>query len=318
MSKEFRWPEVPTDITGLYFRLFNRVSKVYDGAALVAYNEANITSYQLAATRLGTTPTVIGDMPEGLDAGWYDALLFSKGGSVPAPDDAYQGIATIYWNGVAASVDPAADVDVAVALTSLARIKQFLTISYTSEDQVLALLINRASKQIASYCGRRFVAEDLTEYYNGNGRNVLVLTHYPIISLSNLWVSGPNRVFDDTTLINAANVIVDKGGGRLTLYNATGPLFGFSGNRYYVGAANIKVAYRAGFETIPYDIEDAATIMIATAYKRGFQDQRYGLQSETLAERTFTYSDAAIPKKAQAVLDTYKQRGRAPDYAFAD
>jgi len=45
------------------------------------------------------------------------------------------------------------------------------------------------------------------------------------------------------------------------------------------------------------------------SYKRHYQDQRIGLQSETIGQKTIAFTNESIPKKAQAILDQYRAIG---------
>jgi len=77
------------------------------------------------------------------------------------------------------------------ALTTLARVKTFLGISGTSDDELLTSLINNdelltslinsCTDFIENYCDRRFKQKAYTnELYNGNGTNKLLLKNYPV------------------------------------------------------------------------------------------------------------------------------------------
>ena len=196
-------------------------------------------------------------------------------------------------------------VDTSIALITLAQAKAFLKIpnGTTAEDVIISDLVNNASQQAAQYCGRRFVSETYTEYYDGDGSDKLIVKNYPIISVTSLH-DDTNRLFQSYSEIDvSANVLLESGAGIVRLWNEY--------SAFSKGKANIKIVYVAGYTTIPYSLQHAALLIVMYTYKRQYQDQRIGLQSETIGDRNMTYSNEDIPKAAKTILDTYKSMGAA-------
>ena len=67
-----------------------------------------------------------------------------------------------------------------MALTTLADLKTYLGISDSSEDALLNLLIADADAAILGYIGRTIEQATLTEYYSGDGTQMLVLKQRPV------------------------------------------------------------------------------------------------------------------------------------------
>lgn len=67
--------------TGTYFYLWNSAGLVYNGAAMVTYSETDKTTYQIAASEIGTSGRYVADFPAGLPAGLYDYKLFDVDGN---------------------------------------------------------------------------------------------------------------------------------------------------------------------------------------------------------------------------------------------
>jgi uncharacterized phiE125 gp8 family phage protein len=200
-------------------------------------------------------------------------------------------------------------VDAAVALISAADLKTFLKITGTSEDAIVEMMVNRSSQLAARYCARNFIAADYVEYYNGNGRAEMITKNYPIVSVASIYVDA-NREFASITQVDANDILLDKPAGIIRLFPTHGSVGSFTR-----GWANVKISYNAGYGTIPYDVQEAVTLIAMYSYKRHYQDQRIGLQSETIGDRNMTYTNEDIPKKAKMILDRFKLAAN-PDYAY--
>lgn len=195
--------------------------------------------------------------------------------------------------------------DATVALITTANLKTFLGISGSSEDTILDSIVNAASKMIQSFCGKALVQATYTEYYDGSGVEELILKNYPIASVTSLNIDG-SRTFGSSTDINVAdNVIIDANSGIITLWH--------NYSVFPKGLRNVKVVYVAGYATnaIPYDLQQACKQTAMMIYKRQYQDQKVGIASETIGDKTTTYELADIPKTAQAIIKRYQKQGSA-------
>jgi uncharacterized phiE125 gp8 family phage protein len=191
--------------------------------------------------------------------------------------------------------------DTAVALVAVADARTVLKIAGSSEDTVLADLINRASALASKYAGRQLVSTQRTEYYDGDGDRQLILNHRPVTAVASVYIDGLRTFGADTLVDSAADLITDGAAGILELWN--------NGGSFTKGRANVKVTYTAGYvagSTVPHDLEEAVLLIVQHHYKRIYQDGRIGLQSETLDDRTLTYSQDAIPPKAKMILERYR------------
>jgi uncharacterized phiE125 gp8 family phage protein len=190
-------------------------------------------------------------------------------------------------------------VDDTIALVTAAQAKSYLRITASTEDELIATLINAMSQLVKTYCGRDFVETDFTEYYDGDGTATLVLRNYPILDVTSIHNADAQRTFDSSTEIDVTeDVIIDNAGGILRLWN--------NESGFLCGHANVKVVYSSGYETIPWDLQQATLHLIGNAYKRQYQDQRFGIQSETINQRTVTFTNDPIPKAVALVLEKYR------------
>jgi hypothetical protein len=72
-------------------------------------------------------------------------------------------------------------------LIDLERAKmQIQSITDTTQDKLLAVLITNVSDSIRKYCRRDFVLRNYDELYNGNGERRLLLRQYPLVSVDSV------------------------------------------------------------------------------------------------------------------------------------
>lgn len=190
--------------------------------------------------------------------------------------------------------------DTANALVSLADAKTFLKITAASEDSVIESLINRASAWANDYTQRLLLSRDMTEYYDGDGTGELILNQYPVSELTNIY-DDTNRVFGANTEIDvASDVILDGNNGIVRIWNNT--------QAFMRGILNVKVVYTAGYElaAVPASVQEAALYYIGYSYRRTRLDQKFGVSSETIGDRTTTFATDDIGQKAKMLLNPYR------------
>jgi uncharacterized phiE125 gp8 family phage protein len=196
-------------------------------------------------------------------------------------------------------------VDATVALVTLAQAKTWLKIASgtTSEDTLLETMINRAGALANRFTGRTLKSADYVEFYDGTGTSKLMLRRYPVTAVSSIY-DDVTRAWAAASLIDSDEIIIDSA-GVIQLDPAEGTIF-------TRGRLNIKISYTAGYKDtddanrVPYDLQEAALLILQHSYKRHYETQRIGLNSETVGDKTMTYSDDAIPKKAKAILELYR------------
>jgi uncharacterized phiE125 gp8 family phage protein len=192
-------------------------------------------------------------------------------------------------------------VDANVALISLSDARAWLKITAVDAtvDAALESLINQISVAITNYVGRKFLQASYTEYYDGDGRDRVILNNFPVSALTSLH-DDPDRQFGASTLIDTTNIILDSAAGIVRVYRGK-PSFLY-------GVANIKAVYTAGYTlaNIPHDIQLAARLTVADYYQSRYVNKRYRQTAETIADRTIQYQDAAFPPEAKQILEHHK------------
>lgn len=130
-----------------------------------------------------------------------------------------------------------------MALTTLEKVKAYLEIAAddTGRDEVLTRLIDSAQIAIENHCRRKFEAADYEENFDGPARRIFP-EQYPIISIKTLTCG-----YDNTEIENYKNreTFIDL----IYVYN------------------DINLSYRAGYEEIPGDLEQACIMLVDYYYK---------------------------------------------------
>lgn len=179
-----------------------------------------------------------------------------------------------------------------MALTTLAKLKQYGGIEEFEADTLLLRMIDAASEFIESYCSRKFANEARTEVRDGTGTRKMAMRHYPITAVASVKINGlavPARTsplasgytFDDYTI-------------RLT------------GLEFDEGVDNVEITYTAGVTTVPAAVEQACCEMVMLRYKAR---DRIGVSSKSLAGETISFRSDDAPGYVLRSLDQYAMVG---------
>ncbi len=146
-------------------------------------------------------------------------------------------------------------------LVSLADMKAFLDIDPmdTTQDVFLTLQLNIISETIESYCGRKFLQGNYTQYYYldemGNTEEVQAY-HYPVVSVSSI-------LENDTALTDSYRIEKEIG-----LFIREKRLWLQSSFVSWSVVPKLTIAYSAGYAAIPYAIQYVVTSWVQEKYNR--------------------------------------------------
>lgn len=178
-------------------------------------------------------------------------------------------------------------------LTNLTRIKLHLGITDNGEDALLEQLKSEAEAAVKLFTRRRLDSHTITnEYYDGPGRQVLILNQRPVTSVVDVRVDANGMSGQSATGFDSNSVWtqgVDFYARRLTEDEKNpGELIAAGsewGSIWPEGIGNIRVSYVAGYSTIPEDIQYAVHSLIA----RMREDHEHGrpVISETLGSYSY-------------------------------
>lgn len=148
-----------------------------------------------------------------------------------------------------------------MAITTVAACKAFRSIDTSNQDHDAELerLIPAVQAFLEEECGRQFEAATVTEYYDGDEWNhLLVVARPPINSITNIW-DDTTRAFT-TPITSTKYDIKDDKAGIVRLLD---------GLTFSSGQRNIKITYNGGYTSIPLDLQQAAIEMVWAAREKG-------------------------------------------------
>lgn len=122
---------------------------------------------------------------------------------------------------------------------------------------------------------------------------------------------APDCLDHDAEVQHATGLVQFRSGGAGSRPAAGMGLGGtYLGDGSPMGGMAVLADYRAGFETVPADIEQMAREMVAEIFDRSFRDS--ALQSESLGGYSYTLADGlAINDRWSAVIDRYTREAVA-------
>lgn len=173
-------------------------------------------------------------------------------------------------------------------LTTVATLKSYVSPG-TSDLDLMQRLITAASVAIQNYINFDIISQSYTDYYDGTGGRVMVLSQNPITAVASVTIgsqivpAGSSTVcgfyFDNTRLI-------------------------LNGYSFCRGIANVAVTYTAGYATVPPDIEQ---FCIGTVQYWLNDRQRGGEVSRSMGGQTITYSQKDMPDWVKTGLNNLKK-----------
>ncbi len=174
----------------------------------------------------------------------------------------------------------------------------------TSQDAILARMINGASDAIRTYCDRDFARAQRTDRLEGPKGPVLLLPLYPILRVESVTADG--------TLVPFEEYDVDAQSGRLIRRCGSWP--GGPG-------LTVEVVYEAGYITpeqarkgmgerdLPYDLEEACIATVMSWYsRRSMPPDVQGFWVEQIRVNFDTQREW-LPMPVQRILGRYRRYG---------
>ena len=189
-----------------------------------------------------------------------------------------------------------------MALAALDDLKAMLSIQQSDDDALLTRLLAAASAYFERQVGRSLAANDYTITMDGTGWQ-LVPPQYPVISVKSINING-NDVTESTDYTMDGWYIQD---GVIRLRGSTAfyvnPQFTPYGFRPWDGNGNVLLEYRAGYETIPDDVQQAVLEMAALMYR---ERDRVGQQSHNNAAGSTVFYYAP-PARVVSTIQAYRR-----------
>lgn len=199
-----------------------------------------------------------------------------------------------------------------MALASITALKLHLDIpaATTAQDALLTQLLDQASAAIESHCQRRFEAGSRTEYYSGDGTEILLLRHTPVRSVTNVWLDADGYWGDGVSAFASADLLVAGTDYALARDNASDDEVSRSGILRRIGniwpaarrqpdglitvvdgpgIGNVKVEYAYGYTEVPADLQLACVQLAGQVFKQ----RDLSLTQEQYEDYSYTRAAAA-------------------------
>jgi len=210
--------------------------------------------------------------------------------------------------------------------TTLDKLKLHLGIEFSDEskDELLEYLIEDSTKDIENECGRSFERNTFTEYFCGNGSQVIYLKNRPVISITSVTINSGESGSLNTLIetIAASNCdIVDTA----AIFYSGGFPDGRALEEGIVGkypdpsktSRNITITYVGGYilpgeedSDFPADLEGACIELCKHKYPYSVQNRN--VVSEQIADykvqygKSTEYEKDGIPIRVMRILKRYK------------
>ena len=180
------------------------------------------------------------------------------------------------------------------ALVTLDQAKAYLRIDGSENDEIIAMMIDAATRKTEDHCSSFWVKREITETHIGDGKQNLNLRRMPIVEVDSVTLDG-----DELT-----DYVERLSMGRL--YRSV-----------WSRGAEIVVTYTAGYgEAMEYGYEgelqqlvpDAVLAVLAAVGE--WYNRRFGATSESVSGiGSVTYGDEdELPASAKAKLTALRQR----------
>ena len=176
-----------------------------------------------------------------------------------------------------------------MALITVAEAKTLIpSISGTDDDSLLGTLITQAGVAMARYCGYPGDAPTMesasyTRDLDGNGTREIWLDVWPATAITSVY-DDPEQDFGADRLVASTDyAIVNKRKLRLTSSSAQGV--------WTEGGGTVRVAYTAGFATVPDDLKSLCALQVRHMYDRR---QTQGKTSVSQGQGTTSIVDPSL------------------------
>jgi uncharacterized phiE125 gp8 family phage protein len=176
-------------------------------------------------------------------------------------------------------------------LVTLAQVKTHLGLRLDSDatDLVLQAIITSASRWLMNQLHSNIKEATYTKTFHGDGTSGLTLPDGPVAAVTEVKVDG--EVVDEQLAVNEPGWVLCNGRVRLvdSLFNE--------------GVANVEVTYRAGYATVPEDLQLACLELVGSIYRGR---DRIGVLSRSVPSgESITFRAEDVPFITKLVMENY-------------
>lgn len=157
----------------------------------------------------------------------------------------------------------------------LGEYKEILEITGNTEDEFIEQARLEVEGKVKSFLNRDLEASDYIELYDGNGDEELSLNQFPINSVSKIEVymgldgSGDESWTEYVQAEEYERLVIPASKDKIYMIGACFP----------EGDQNIRITYNAGYEIIPYEIQQACKKLMLLYYSEVKKNKSLGKSS---------------------------------------
>jgi hypothetical protein len=182
-----------------------------------------------------------------------------------------------------------------LALTTASEYKTYAGISGSTDDTFIGVILLVAEKYVANICNRTFESATVTEIYDGNGEESIVLRRPPVTSVTSVEFAVSSTTW---TTVPSEAYRIDLAAGVLSMANSSATFLNFDDSlvdrpwqigmrpSFPRGRSNIRVVYVGGYATIPDDLKFVVWSMMDMMFAN--RRANLGMQSESIDSYSYT------------------------------
>ena len=158
----------------------------------------------------------------------------------------------------------------------------------STDDILLNRLINAASDFIESWANRDFSIQNYIDVRDGTGTNKIMAANYPIVSVASVTIGNQS--------IPLSPDGIQYG------YRYDNNRIWLVGSRFPRGTGNVQIIYEAGYQSVPYAVEQGCIELVAQKY---FLKDRIGVNSKVINGETVSYTQKDLRDDFKSLLANY-------------
>ena len=185
----------------------------------------------------------------------------------------------------------------AINLVTRAEYKTYVSITSTTSDAEIDLLVTNVSALVKTHCGQTFVDfvdEAKVESFNGGNFDSYYLKEYPVIAVNSVEYSSDYGA-TYTALTQYTDWVYDP--SIIAIRSLAYGGFSNAINGY-------RVTYNCGYETIPVDLK-MAVMDLVTYYRKNDSAVHAQRQANPNSMQVEYISSSTFPAHIQRILDLY-------------
>ena len=177
-------------------------------------------------------------------------------------------------------------------IATLSELKTYLWITDSSQDTLLNIFLSWADQFIKTYTWRDIEATSYTEYEDWDAQNEILLSNYPVNTLTSI---SRNTWSLDIPIWTLVETSIYKLSSKIWKVFFSCPIY-----RWF---QNYKIIYNAWYTTIPWDLKLACLKLASTSYNTRVADW---IKSESVNQDRLDYDVSEIPNDILVILNAYR------------